>query len=90
MRHSEITLRDAIERADVFYPVKIVFNGIVLYNDYDGDEDGENKVPLDIVPKRIWQFDKYIVTSMNIEIVEFHHSILTIQGEYRENNGLVI
>ena len=25
------------------------------------------------------------VASINIEIVEFHHSIVTIQGEYREN-----
>ena len=86
MKCSEMTLRDAIERADVFCPIKIVFNGVVLYNDYDGDADGEDKVPLNIVPERIWQFDKYIVTSMNIEIVEFHHSILTIQGEYREKD----
>lgn len=86
MKSSELTLRDAIERADVFCPIKIVFNGVVLYNDYDGDAYGEDKVPLNIVPERIWQFDKYIVTSMNIEIVEFHHSILTMQGEYREED----
>lgn len=86
MRNSEITLRDAIESADTFCPVKIVFNGVVLYNDYDGDADGEDKVPLDVVQDRLWQFDKYIVTSMNIEIVEFHHSILTMQGEYREDD----
>ena len=92
MKCSEITLREAIERADVFCPIKIIFNGIVLYNDYDSDvevEDGvygEVKVPMNVVPDRIWQFDKYIVTSMNIEIVEFHHSILTMQGEYREED----
>ena len=92
MKCSEITLREAIERADVFWPIKIIFNGIVLYNDYDSDvevEDGvygEVKVPMNVVPDRIWQFDKYIVTSMNIEIVEHHHSILTMQCEYREND----
>lgn len=86
MKCSEITLREAIKGSDIFFPIKIIFNGIVLYNDYDGDADGEMETPLNIIPERIWQFDKYIVTSMNIEIVEFHHSILTIQGEYREEN----
>lgn len=79
MKNSEITLREAIEKAEVFCPVKIIFNGIVLYDDYDYDE---NEAPMNVVPHRIWQFDKYIVTSVNIEIVEFHHSILAMQGEY--------
>ena len=92
MKCSELTLHQAIKRVDCFCPVKIIFNGIVLYNDYDSDieiEDGifgENDAPLNVVPNRIWQFDKYIVTSVNIEIVEFHHSIVTIQGEYREED----
>lgn len=92
MKCSELTLRGAIEKIEVFCPVKIIFNGVVLYNDYDSNveiEDGvygEDKVPLNVVPNRIWQFDKYIVTSMNIEIVEFHHSIITMQGEYREDD----
>lgn len=84
MKNSEITLREAIECADQFCPVKIIFNGVILYNDYDGDADGESDIPLNVIPNRIWQFDKYIVTSVNIEIVEFHHSIISMQGEYRE------
>lgn len=90
MKNSEITLREAIEKLDTFSPVKIVFNGIVLYNDYDEDvieiEDGvygENRLPIDVVPNRLWQFDNYVVTSINIEIVEFHHSVVTMQGEYK-------
>ena len=86
MANSKITLREAIESADVFCPIKIIFNGVVLYNDYDGDADGEVEIPLNVIPDRIWQFDKYIVTSMNIEIVEFHHSIIAMQGEYREED----
>ena len=95
MTNSEISLRWAIEYVDQFCPVKIMFNGIVLYNDYDSElvidtlENGtevygEIKPPLDVVPNRLWQFDNYIVTSLNIEIVEFHHSIISIQGEYKE------
>ena len=90
MNNSEITLREAIEYVDKFSPVKIVFNGIILYNDYGEDvieiEDGvygENRLPIDVVPNRLWQFDNYVVTSINIEIVEFHHSVVTMQGEYK-------
>lgn len=89
MKNSEITLREAIEKVDAFCPIKIVFNGIVLYNDYDSDveiEDGvwgEVDLPINVISDRLWQFDKYIVTSLNIEIVEHHHSIISMQGEYR-------
>lgn len=89
MENSEITIREAIEYVDQFCPIKIIFNGIVLYNDYDSTielEDGlcgEDKHPLDVIPNRIWQFDQYIVTSLRIEIVEFHHSIITMHGYFR-------
>ena len=86
MKCSEITLREAIEKTDCFCPVKIIFNGVILYNDYDGDDDGEIDAPLNVIPNRIWQFDKYIATSIDIEIVEFHHSIIAMRGEYREDN----
>ena len=83
MKCSEITLREAITNIKDFLPIKIIFNGVVLYNDYDSDK-GESDVPLNLIPDRIWQFDKYIATSINIEIVDFHHSIITIQGKYEE------
>ena len=86
MTCSEISLREAIEYVDKFRPVKIVFNGIILYNDYDENEDGvygEDEPPMDVVADRLWQFDNYVVTAINIEIVEFHHSVVTMQGEYK-------
>lgn len=92
MKCSELTIRDVLGKIDVFCPVKIIFNGIVLYNDYDSDIQieegvwGEIDIPLNVVPNRLWQLDKYIVTSINIDIVEFHHSIVTMQGEYKEDN----
>lgn len=92
MNCSEITLCEAIEYIDQFCPVKIIFNGIVLYNDYDSGVEiqdgiwGEIHPPLDVVPSRLWQFNKYIVTSINIEIVEHHHSIISMKGEYKEDN----
>ena len=89
MKVSEITLRETIKKIDVFCPIKIVFNGIILYNDYDSDVEiqdsvwGEIDIPLNVIPNRLWQFDKYIVTSLNVEIVEHHHSIISMQGEYK-------
>ena len=92
MTCSEISLREAIEYVDKLCPVKIIFNGIVLYNDYDENmvenENGiygEDKPPMDVIPDRLWQFNNYVVNSINIEIVDFHHSIVTIQGEYKVN-----
>ena len=92
MTCSEISLREAIEKIDAFCPEKIVFNDIILYNDYDSDveiEDGvwgENDIPLNVIPNRLWQFDNYIVTSLNVEIVGYHHSIVTMRGEYHNND----
>lgn len=90
MSYGQLTLRGAIEKIAEFCPIKIIFNGVVLYNDYDSDIKiaeglyGENDTPINVIPNRIWQFDKYVVNSINIEIVEFHHSIVSIQGEYQE------
>lgn len=92
MEISERTLREVIEKLDTFAPVKIIFNGIVLYNDYDEDmieiEEGvwgETKLPIDVIPDRLWQFDKYIVTSLSIEIVQHHHSVVKMYGKYQGN-----
>lgn len=83
MECSELTLNEAIKKVDCFCPVKIIFNGIVLYNDYDDENNYEEAAPFIVIPDRIWQFDKYIVKSINIDIVEFHHAVISMQGEYR-------
>jgi hypothetical protein len=77
--NSEITLMESISMLGAFSPVKVMFNGIVLYDDYDGDETG----PLqEVLPKRLWQAKNYVVTDINIKIVEFHHSVVSIKGRY--------
>ena len=96
MNTSEITLREAIEKVRGFAPCKITFNGTVLYNDYDSDvvievlEDGdkvygERQLPLDVIPDRLWQFDSYVVDSIGIDVVDFHHCIVDMWGEYKES-----
>lgn len=96
MKCSEITLHEAVKMIDIFCPIKIIFNDIVLYNDYDSEtvvevlEDGEEVYgeilpPLVVLPDRIKCFEDSIVTSVNIDIVDYHHSVVTMDGEYRNN-----
>jgi hypothetical protein len=84
--NSEVTLEKAIEYLKDFLPIKIVFNDIVLYNDTgvsEGNELSEETYPFNyIVPKRIEDFKDAIVTSITIYLVEYHHSVINIKGEY--------
>jgi hypothetical protein len=88
MKYSEITLREAIKMTEVFCPIKIVYNDIELYNDYDSDkviEDeiyGERLPPAFVIPMRMEGLEDRIVSDIHIEFVDFHHSIVTIKGEW--------
>jgi hypothetical protein len=87
MKCSELTLIKALSKVDIFLPVKILYNDEVLYNDYDSeieiDEElyGEEYPPMQIIPFRIRGYENKIVTSIEIEIVDHHHSIVKLQGE---------
>lgn len=89
---SEITLREVISKIDIFYPIKVTYNDMELYNDYDSHkvidiwEDGseiygEVLPPLRVIPTRMKGLEDRIVTDIHIEIEDFHHSIVTIKGE---------
>ena len=92
MKVSTITLDEIIKYLQMFNPVKVVFNDLEIFNDYDSTTEieeglyGETLPLVAVAPDRIRNFKKSIVTSINIDIVEFHHSIIRIQGEYIENN----
>lgn len=87
MKCSELTLIKALSKADIFLPVKILYNDEVLYNDYDSEIEieegvyGEKYPPMKIIPFRIRGYENKIVTSIEIEIVDHHHSIVKLQGE---------
>lgn len=94
MEISEITFMEALKMVKGFCPCKVVFNGIELYNDYDSnrvievDEKGaiigENKPYLSVVPERLWQYDHYMVTSIKIDIVDYHHSVISMEGYFEK------
>ena len=71
---SEITLSNAIEDVEIFAPCKIIFNDIVIYNDYDSTDvidvlDDGTKVYGEIYPSR------FIVPN---RIVKFKYSIVVL------------
>ena len=88
MKQSEITLIEALSMLDGFAPIKISLNGIVLYNDYDSEVEieqgvyGEVKPWQDVVMDRLWQSKDYIITDINISVVQHHHSIISMRGRY--------
>lgn len=94
MKHSSRTLSEVISMLDIFAPIKIIYNNEVLYNDYDYDdakvatvlEDGtevygEVLPPNAVIPDRIKGREDNIINSINIKIVGYHHSIITIKGK---------
>lgn len=91
MKVSTITLDEIIKYLQMFNPIKVVFNDLEIFNDYDSTTEieeglyGEVLPLVAVAPDRIQNFKKSIVTSINIDIVEFHHSIIRIQGEYIES-----
>lgn len=78
---SEVTINEIVKYLSNFNPVKATFNGMVLYNDYDSF-NGEYKSMPCVIHNRIRGFENSIVKSIKIDIVDFHHSIVTMHGEY--------
>ena len=90
MKHSSRTLSEVISMLDIFALIKIIYNNEVLYNDYDTDdvatvlEDGtevygEIMPPNAVIPNRIKGREDNIINSINIKIVGYHHSIVTLK-----------
>lgn len=89
MRQSEIYVLDVLNKIDSLAPIKISLNGIVLYNDYDspiqiGDSEmyGETAPWQDVISSRLWQLKEYTITDIKVQIVEHHHSIISMKGFY--------
>lgn len=82
MKHSSLTILDAIRGLEFIPPIKLTFNGSVLYDDYENDE---TRPLIDAVKERLPAFDKYVVTSMKVDVVSFHHSIVEMSGEIRDD-----
>lgn len=79
---SDKRIMEVVQKLYNLLPIKISFNGIILYNDYDDIGDGECETLIKTLPNRLYHIDDYIVTSIKIEIVQFHHSVVELFGVY--------
>ena len=82
MNNSEVSIIEAVQGLESFSPIKITFNGVVLYDDWDFDEI---KPPIETLQNRLWRYDNYVVTSISIKVVDFHHSFVHLNGELKED-----
>jgi len=86
MKVSDIKLYEIIDKLEEFNPVKVTFNNRVIYNDYDSTTEVAKGIygelyPMSMVaPDRISDFKDSIVKSIEIDIVDFHHSVIKIKG----------
>ena len=59
--------------------VKVIYNGKVIYD----DTTDEGETPYSLYSMRVL-YGKKIVYSMKVDVVDFHHCVLTIKGEKDE------
>ena len=81
MKCSSLALEEAIRLVDEFLYVKITFNDKVIYDDYDNDE---YRSPYAVIPERIEHYRNSIVESVEIDMVEHHHSVIRMYGTFVE------
>ncbi len=90
---TEVTLEAALQAIKGLHPIKVTLNNVTLYNDYDDvvpsgiDADsvevyGEVHPPLVVIPNRLHRYDEYVVTSINIRIVQHHHCVVAFTGRH--------
>ena len=97
-RHDARPILEVLDDLRVFAPIKICFNGVELYNDYNSKDEIEPGVFGEIVPYMIAMpmrlktaLDKYnvYVNKLDIHVIHHHHSIVYLYGEkvLRENDA---
>ena len=71
MSKSEITVRDIKDTVDMMCPIQVLINGNIVWND-----DTDDIAKYDAIFE-----SSDIVIEFSFEIVDFHHSIVTIITE---------
>ena len=78
---SELTLSEVLTKTNNFSPVKVFYNGEVIWDD---ELYVENYIPYHKAiinyKKKNKYFNYYKVTNINIEITDYHHIIVYISG----------
>ena len=71
-KQSELTFGELTENLAW---IKIIYNGEVIYDDYDGEETVESARKIEET------YANKIVYRMDVRIIGWHHCVLTIRGE---------
>ena len=71
-KQSELTFKELTNRLGY---VKVIYNGQTIYDDYDGEETVES------LHRMQDEYNNKIVYSMKVQVVGWHHCILTVKGE---------
>ena len=83
---SEITLQEALEKLDCWCPVQIWIDGKIIWDD-ELSIDDSSWIPYHEFKNNVGNDSYYhqtVVSSIEIEIVHFHHSIIQIYTQLRE------
>ncbi len=85
---SEIRLKDVLCETDIvdeFCCCKLLVNNMVVWNNFDNfDEYVEFEQALSAYLSTHSYLENYVVTKINIKIVDFHHSIINIRCKKEE------
>lgn len=83
-KYTEISLMDAISMVDNFCPIKIYYNGKLVW---DGDASMGAYISFETaignfkIKNPNW--GNILIHSIKIDIVDFHHSIIRLKGRER-------
>lgn len=78
---SEFTIEEAINKIMSFCPIKISYNGEVIWDD-SADESTWKPIgeAFNDYYKNNPYFDFYMITNINITVTDFHHTIVDLYG----------
>ena len=81
--NNNLTLEQAIEKISTFNPVKIYYNNSILWNsELEIDDEFvtfEKAFSLFAYTNKNWE--SYRVFNIEIQIIDFHHSIIHLYGK---------
>jgi len=75
-KHSELTLKDIRGLIDPLCPIKIIYNGKVVWDD---NKPIGHKLCDPVTYDNFWEENKDInISKFKVDIIQFHHSKVTI------------
>lgn len=78
MNNSGLTFVELTENLNY---LKVIWNGKVIWSDLDNEIESDSDNCLQQLFKMQKEYANKKVYKMTVEVVEFHHCILTIEGE---------